>query len=149
LNSQLNHGYKDPIKTTKIETEKKQMLYKPEVKYCINIKTSLNQLEKIDYRINDITYINNGLKFYSAGEDCIIYSWDLETGKLFKKLVSHENPIISLQNDNNKYIFSGSVDGVLKIWNTLDYTEIKSFDYCFSILNTNVKNYSKNYNYKT
>jgi len=95
--------------------EKKQMIYKPEIKYSINLPQLLSNLENKDTQIYDITYIPNSSLFYSAGEDKVIYAWNLESGNLIETLKGHESAINNLQNDGKRLIFSGDQNGVIKV----------------------------------
>jgi len=118
--SLLNDLYKDPhesrrhsIKEKKLE--KKQLIYKPEVKYCINIPHLMKNYELIDTQIYTLTYIPKTDRFFSAGEDNMIYVWNIESGNLMEVMKGHEAPINCLQNNEMNLIFSGSQDGVLNV----------------------------------
>ena len=113
LNNDLN---KDPQESCHpIKEKKKQLIYKPEVKYCINIPNLMNNYELIDTQIYTLTYIPKTYQFYSAGEDKMINVWNIESGNLMEVMKGHEAPINCLQNNEINLIFSGSQDGVLNV----------------------------------
>ena len=97
-----------------VKKEKKQLIYKPEVKYSINVPQLL-ELDEKNSQIYALSYIPNSPVFFSGGKNAIIYVWDLETGNLKEKLIGHEAAINCLKNDEKKFLFSGSQDGYIKV----------------------------------
>ncbi len=69
------------------EKEKRQKLYKPEVKYSIIVPQLLNTLDRKDNQIYTLTYIKDSYTFFSAGENAIIHVWNLESGNLMDKMI--------------------------------------------------------------
>lgn len=78
---------------------------------------------------------SNGSICLSAGGN-YIKVWDmLSGGKLFHQFSSHQKTITTIRYDDEcKTLFSGSLDRHIKLYSTIDYSEIANIDYPSPIL---------------
>ncbi|EGG13760.1 hypothetical protein DFA_11521 [Cavenderia fasciculata] len=52
----------------------------------------------------------------SAGDDCFIYIWSIETGQVIRQLRGHSNRVTCLLYYNNDILVSGSMDRTIRMW---------------------------------
>lgn len=69
---------------------------------------------------------DNTTNVWCGSSDSKIYIWDAKTGKKKKSIQKHEAAITCLECSNtNKFIVSGSMDQVIRIWDTRTFACIK------------------------
>ncbi|CAA16920.2 putative coatomer subunit beta'' [Schizosaccharomyces pombe] len=89
-------------------------------------------LQAHDRGVNYVNYYPAGDKPYliTAGDDNLIKVWDYQTKACVRILEGHTNNV-SFAFFHSKFpiIISGSEDGTVKIWHTLSYSLIKSYNF--------------------
>ncbi|EEB08898.1 coatomer beta' subunit [Schizosaccharomyces japonicus yFS275] len=89
-------------------------------------------LEAHDKGANFVSYYPAGDKPYlvTAGDDRLIKIWDYQTKACVRVLEGHTNNV-SFALFHNKFplAISGSEDGTVKIWHTLSYELVKSYNF--------------------
>lgn len=97
------------------------------------IQTSGKNLEMMTYSghtddINDIQISPDGLFLASASNDKSIIVWDIESGKVFKKLSGFEWKVTSIKfSSDGKYILGGCNNGIAKLFEISNSKVIAEF----------------------
>ncbi len=94
-------------------------------------------------KINSLAISPDNKKIYSAGKDSKIVMWDIKTGKQEGEVVAHEGSVNKIEFLNDSTLVSCSDDKTVKLWNSKNLTEIKTygpFDFPVKSVSTNQKN---------
>ena len=88
-------------------------------------------LNKIELKtpVNSIVFLGNSEKIAIGGHNSSIYIFNYVSGKFFGKLVGHEMAITDLSaSKDGKRLLSSSIDGSIKLWDVLSFSQLKQFD---------------------
>lgn len=79
--------------------------------------------------VKSLIFSPNDKYIASGSMDDIIRVWDLQSGKLFRKLIGHSGDVYTIKfTPDGKYLVSGSEDGKIKIWDFVNDKEIKTIN---------------------
>jgi len=70
-----------------------------------NLETMIKVNNDYTVSVNSIAFIGN--RFYTAGSDCLIKEWDLQTLTCLRQFVAHDGPVLDLIAVENKLISCG------------------------------------------
>lgn len=75
-----------------------------------------------------LSFNPNGYQFASGGDDNQIKVWDLRKKGMVQPIAAHFKLISSLkfEPETGSHLVSASYDGTCKLWNTRDWTEIRT-----------------------
>jgi WD40 repeat protein len=61
----------------------------------------------------------DGRLIVSGGEDGVVRTWDLETGRPIRSIPGHSGPALSIAvSPDGQLLYSGGSDGKVKVWNS-------------------------------
>ena len=99
--------------------------------------------------VNVVVYSPDGKTLISGSSDCIIYMWNVKSGKILRELRGHTAPVTSLSiSSDGKYLassagFPKSKDDTIRIW------DIQTGDLIRTIHNNSWSVYHVAFNHKT
>lgn len=71
-----------------------------------------------DYTVSVNSIAFQGLRFYTAGSDCLIKEWDLQSLTCLRQFVAHDGPVLDLIAVDNKIISCGADRAIIWDFNT-------------------------------
>jgi WD40 repeat protein len=84
--------------------------------------------------VQALVYTPDGQTLVSAGDDCTIRLWDLQTGRTRQVLSEHEQPVVTLAvRPNGLQLASGGFDKDLRLWNLISGAVEVIFTFEFGI----------------
>lgn len=70
-----------------------------------------------DNWVTDMVFHPSGKFLLSSSDDKSLRVWDMQSGRVFAKLLSIHEHFVSTIDMKHKHVVTGSVDKTVKIWN--------------------------------
>lgn len=79
-----------------------------------------------DYTVSINSIAFSGQRFYTAGSDCLIKEWDLQSLTCLRQFVAHDGPVLDLIAVDNKIISCGADRAIIWDFNTPKLDKVRS-----------------------